>query len=79
VRVPVVDLRVVRVLVHERFVDVPVCVRLRGLRTGLRLVPVVLVVDVRVAVRQRLARVFVLVPLAQVEPRPGSHQGSRDE
>jgi hypothetical protein len=77
VRVPVVDLRVVRVLVQKRIMDVPVRVRLRALRACLVLVSVVLVVGVRVVVRQRLVRVFVLVPLAQVEPHRRQSLGLR--
>ena len=64
--VPVVDLRIVGVLVHEGFMHVPVRVRFGRRRASLVLVSVVLVVDVTVVVRQGLVRVFVLVSLAQV-------------
>jgi hypothetical protein len=72
VRVPVVDVRVVRVRVHDSVVDVPVRVRLRGLRGGLVLVPVVLVVRVGVVMGERHVRVLVQVPLGQVEPQGGA-------
>ena len=65
-RVPVVYVRVVRVLMHHWGVDVPMRVRLGHVGPDLMVVLVMLVVAVRMAVGQGLVDVLVLVPLAQM-------------
>ena len=68
VLVPVVNVRVMRVRMHNRLVPMPVCVRFAGgIPHGVR-VPVVLVVDVQVLVLQRLVNVLVFVALGHVQP-----------
>jgi hypothetical protein len=70
---------VVRVLVVQGLVPMPMGVRLgRGLAGRLR-VAMVLVVDVAVLVLQQLVDVLVLVPLGQMQPEAGGHQGARDQ
>jgi hypothetical protein len=72
--VAVVQVREVRVAVTEWLVDVGMTVRLSG-RSPRRVdVLVVLVVDVRVRVLERLVLVLVVVPLGEMEPHPRSHE-----
>ena len=63
---PMVDVRVVRMLVHHEGVDVPVRMRLERIRAGFVVVLVVLVMGVGMAVSQRLVSMLVLMSLAQV-------------
>ena len=71
------DVRVVRVPVHRRLVDVIVSVRLG--RAGVCLVRmlVVLVVDVAVGMLEHVVLVFVLVVLGEMEPDAASHECAR--
>ena len=72
--VPVVDIRIVRVGVSLRLVDVGV--RVLGLRLHVRVVSVlvVLVVPMRVGMLYPLVSMFVFVPLREVEPHPDTHK-----
>lgn len=70
----VVDVRVMRVLVDQRFVPVAVDMRLLAVPRKVVRVLMVLVVAMRVRVLHRFVRVFVLVPLAQVQPEAEGHQ-----
>jgi hypothetical protein len=63
VRMPMVEVRKVRMSVHEPCVPVPVRVRLARRMLGLMRMLMVLVVYVRVLVLDRLMRMLVLVPL----------------
>ncbi len=77
VRVPVMNVRIVRVRVHHRLVPVRMRVRTRvahGRIVRTMGVPVMLVVDVRMRVVHRFVRVLVGVPLGDVEPHAGRHQ-----
>ncbi len=75
--VPVVQVRHVRMIVHQGHVLVRMCVRLLG-RPLVR-VPVVLVMDVEVVVLHRLVGVPVRVPLEEEECDPGRHGSHGDE
>lgn len=72
----VVDVRIMRMPMDEPLVDVPVRVGLAGVRAGVVLVAVMIVVAMAVAVGQRLVGVLVLVALGQVQPRAGTHERS---
>ncbi len=68
------DVRVVRMRVRERFMSVPMCVRLsRWIARFVRML-VVLVVCVEVFVLQCLVHVQVLVLLGQVQPHADRHE-----
>lgn len=69
------EVGVVGVTVGERGMLVKVAVGLARRVVGRVLVTVVLVVDVEVGVHERLVDVPVLVPLGQVEPETGPHEG----
>lgn len=64
----------VRVGVDERFVPVPVAVRLSCRIVEAVRVLVVFVGDVQVVVFEQLVRVRVSVPIAQVQPHANQHQ-----
>jgi hypothetical protein len=69
---PMVQVRIMRVLMPHRFVAVPV-----GMRFGDRAVVavgVMFVVDMGVFVLERLVGVFVVVALCQVHPEAKGHQ-----
>lgn len=74
VRVSVMDVRVVRMSVGERFMTVPMCVRFPRRIVRLVRMLVVRVVYVKVFVLQRLVHVQVLMPLGQVQPHADRHQ-----
>ena len=76
-RVPVVDVRKVRVLVDHGLVAVPVLVRLGAGPRKIVFVLVMLVVDMPMSVRHRLMHVLVLVMLREVQPDPQAHQHGR--
>ena len=59
--------------VDQRFVPVPMAVRLAAWIVGTMRVLVVLVVDVQMLVLHRLVDVGVLVPLTQVQPNTDGH------
>jgi hypothetical protein len=79
VRVAVVDVRVVRMLVHQRGVFVRMGVRLAQWVGGSMGMLVMLVVCVPMRVRQGLVRVLVQVALAQMKPEPKCHEAPRPE
>jgi hypothetical protein len=74
--VPVVDVRVVRMLVGQHYVLMWVHVRLVTIPGEDVLVLMMCVVEVRVCVFERLVRVLVFVPLLDVQPHPQGHQGT---
>ncbi len=74
--VPVVDVRVVRMAVGHRLVDMEMRVRLRSDARLVRVL-VMLVVDVPVRVFETLVQVLVLVSLRQVQRGTNCHQQSR--
>lgn len=78
VRMPVVQVGIVRMRVHHRFVPVHMRVRLAIAPRKVVRVPVVRVVDVRVGVLDRLVLVQVLVALDEMQPDPERHQGGGD-
>ncbi|MNT43071.1 hypothetical protein D3C72_1795220 [compost metagenome] len=69
---PMVHVRIMRVLVAHRFVPVPV--RMRFGDRAVVGVGVMFVVDMGVFVLQRLVAVFVVVALGQVQPEAEGHQ-----
>lgn len=69
----VMQVRVVRVPVHERGVPVRVGVRLAGRIGGSVLVLVMFVVPMPVLVLHRFMEVFVLMPLGQMQPQAETH------
>ena len=68
------EIRVVRMAVHDPLVDVLVSVWLSGRIAGRVDVFVVFVVPVPVGVRDALMLVSVLVPLRDVEPYARGHE-----
>ena len=76
-RMPMVDVREMRVAVGDRLMTVPVLVRLAPAPVGVVCVLMVRVVHVAMAVLQRLVRVQVRVALGQVEPDTYGHQCAR--
>jgi len=76
--VPVMQVRVVRMPVHEPLVRVLVRVRLDAVPIGLMRVLMMLVMDVPVRVGQRLVLVKMHVTLGKVQPHAGSHQHGGD-
>ena len=74
VLMPVMGVRVMRMLVHHRFVPVPVLVGFVAVPREIVLVAMMGVVNMAVAVFHRLMDVFVLVVLGEMQPYPCSHQ-----
>ena len=71
---PMMQVRVVRVPMHQALVAVPMAVRLaRWIGFSMR-VSVVLVVDVAMVVLQRPVNMLVLVPLGQMQPETNGHE-----
>lgn len=66
--VPMMQVRVVRVPMHQADVPVPMSVRLTERVSRTMIVPVMLVVTMPVLMLHRLVKVFVLVSLGQVQP-----------
>jgi len=77
-KVPVVNVRVVRMLVRQDLVPMWVSVRLLTIPWEFMQMLMMFVVAMAVAVHQGLMRVHVLVPLANVKPDPQPHQGCGD-
>ena len=69
-----VNVRVMRVDMHQRLVSMRMRVRLSRWVIRRVQVPMVLVVAVEMFVLQRLVPMFVLMPLRQMEPDAESHQ-----
>ena len=78
-RMLVVDVRIVRVRVSHRLVDVGMGVRSTEIDSRRVFVLVVLIVLVPVVVFKIRVFVFVAVPLGQVQPKPNPHQCRRCE
>jgi hypothetical protein len=76
--VPMVQVREVRMAVSQRGVHMEMAVRLAERDPGRVRVLVVLVVDVRVGMLERLVLVLVFVPLREVQPHPGPHESCRE-
>jgi len=74
VRVPVVNVRVVRMLVRQRFMPMRMRVWFATLPGKFVLMPVMLVMVVVVSMLQRLVRVLVLMPFANMQPDAKRHQ-----
>lgn len=72
--VPVMDVRVVRVSVFERGVDVFVDMRFAGRIVRFVRMLVMFVVAVAVLVDQGVMQVKMVVPLGQMQPDPDQHQ-----
>ena len=77
-RVAMVQVRIVRVRMHARFVAVRMDVRLAAVPRKIMRVPMVSVVQVLVRVFLCFVRVQVLVPLRQVQPDAERHQACRE-
>ena len=67
-RVPVVNVRIMRMAVRQRLMPVWMRVRLAGRVVGTMVVPVVHVVDVRMGVFQRLMGVRMCMALGEMQP-----------
>ena len=72
--VPVVQVGVVRMRVHQRCVPVVVRVRLTPVPAEIVSVPVMRVVGVRMLVIHRFVRMLVRMVLGHVQPYAGGHQ-----
>lgn len=70
---PVVNVRVVRVLVNKGFVHVGMDMWLLAIPREIMCVLMMLVVTVWMRVLHRLMRMHVIVPLAQVQPNAKRH------
>ena len=76
-RMPMVDVRKMRMHVHQHPVFVPVFMRLTGVRfSGMRML-VMLVMDMRMGMFERVMPVLVLMMLGQVQPDAPAHQPGR--
>ena len=71
--VPVMDIGIVRMPVHQRQVPMHMHVRLHAVPVEVVRVPVVRVVPMGMRMFERLVRVFVFMALAQVQPHAQSH------
>ena len=71
---PVVQVRIVRMLMREDDVTVFMRVGLRSVPRKIVLVPMMRVVDVRVHMGKRFVPVLVRMTLGQMERNAGSHQ-----
>ena len=76
--VPVMDIRIVRMRVSERRMDVQVSVRFGAIPIGFMAMLVVGVVNVRMRVLQALVQMQMLVHFGQVQPHAPCHQSRRD-
>jgi hypothetical protein len=76
---PVMQVRIVRVPVYETGMPVPMRMWLAGRIAFSMLVLMVFVVVMPMLVLHQLMDMFVLVPLGQVQPEAGAHQGARDK
>ncbi len=71
---PVVDVRVVWMLVRQHLVPMRVHVRLLSIPRDAVLMPMMFIVKVLMGMLERLMRVLVLMPLFDVKPDPEGHQ-----
>ncbi len=74
---PVVDVRKMRMLVHQHPVFVPVFMGFAHLRFGSMRMLVMLVMDMRMGMFERVMPVLVLMMLGQVQPDAPAHQPGR--
>jgi hypothetical protein len=77
VRVPVMDIRVVRVLVRDHLVAMRMQVRLAAVPGKRVLVLVMLVMPMLVGVLEKFVGVFVQMSFPYVQPDSQRHQGRR--
>ena len=75
--VPVVQVGIMGMAVHQRGMLVVVGMRFAAVPGEIVLVPVVLVVHVPVSVGHRLVRVHMGVPFGEMQPEPKRHQQRR--
>ena len=71
---PMMEVRAVRMPVHQADVVMPMSVRFIGWITGAMRMLMMLVVTVPVFMLHRFVNVFVLVPLSQMQPEAEAHQ-----
>ncbi len=76
---PMMEVRVVRMPVHQSDVAMPMSVRFTGWITGAMRMLMMLVVTMPVFMLHRLVNVFVLVPLSQMQPEAEAHQTAGNE
>ncbi len=76
---PVMNVRVVRMTMHQLRMPMPMRVRLAGRISRSMRVLMMLVMDVRVFVFQSLMPVFMFVPFREVQPHPQAHQNCRHQ
>ena len=72
--VPMMHIWIVRVRMHLWFVVMFVRVRLAAIPLKIMLVLMMRIVSVRMRVRRRFVRVFVLMPLGKMQPHAARHQ-----
>ena len=77
VAMPVVQVRVVRMLVPHRLVPMRVRMLLADRVLGRMLVLMMLVMGVAMCMLQRVVDMFVLVPLREMKIKTDTHQGRR--
>ena len=76
---PMMEVRIVGMPVHQANVPVPMSVWLIGRIGRTMLVLMMLVVTMPVFMLHRLVNVLVLVPLGQMQPEAEAHQATSDE
>ena len=74
---PVMHVRVMRVLMRHRIVTMQVHVRFGSIPLEIVLVQVMSIVRMRMAVRERFVTMFVRVPLGQMQRYARRHQAGR--
>ena len=76
--VPVMQIGIVRMAMHERRVGMPMRMRLARGRVGV-VVLVMFVMKVAMLVLDRLVRMIMLVPLGEMQPKSERHQTAGDQ
>ena len=79
VTVPVMQVRVMRMPMHERCMAMPMRMGLSRRYVGPMLMSMVLIVPVPVLVLHGIMNVLVIVLLRQVQPEPEAHQTARNK
>jgi hypothetical protein len=79
VTVPVMQIGIMRMPMHDRRMTMPVRMRLSRRYVGPMLMLVMIVVPMPVLVLRRVMNVLVIVLLGQVQPESETHQTSRDK
>ena len=77
-RVPVMDIRIMRMSVRQWLVPVPVHMRLLSVPPGIVRMLMMFVMHMQVLMLDGLMRVLVFMMLAQMQPDAECHQGRRD-